>query len=683
MQHSSSARTSSDDDDRLFQDAFSSEHEDDEDAFPFAIDDGDADADADGVAQQDEAELAGDENNNYEPLFPDDNEIAADSQGADNIGGGSVESKEANGKEAAAATNSSGDALDSSTAGQEFSIGEDEDEGDGDGDGANCEISGAPPIEKVTSPQESPEKGPLGLSSALLHDVDLAEQNGPEDSHENPLPREGLAPPTPIQIAQTTSSGESWEPVEDDGVSMNNTVQYELLPGLFAHLSDDAVVGLHDVESYTQSDADANNNCQTFDVIVSAKKACLGSGSFLLGGDVTSGDGYVVTARDVAIRAQLVKPRDARHDWDVMLRDLNLSVSGGLELDPQVDRAQVVEFLAKFGCGTVAKDDTDAEVAPPQPNMPARRMTKEEWQVFLRNVREDKRATSNSSVEPVQEGKRDSAEKIDFLIPNVKVFDVSCRVSKEKTINFPQCSGTSTCTLRTLLEYYFRSILNTIDEESPSDGNSQLDSRYSVADVTSVKASIVGAAAGAAVAGPIGFLAGSYLGSQLGRKHSGAVVGATAGCLFGPVGLIAGACVGESRRNLNAGASTMPTSSFGQSTTATPGLASAAADHVASNKYEYAGTAGVVAGATAGSVAGPVGMVAGAFLGSVSARKATENASSAAAEMSEREGRQGYRFGDVTRGLVARGKEARGADQNGKYQFGDLTRGLFGGKKNG
>lgn len=677
MQHSSSAITSSDDDDRLFQDAFSSEHEDDADAFPFAIDDGDADADGD--AQQDEAEHAGDENNDYEPLFPDDGEIAANNQDDDtskddNVGG-TVKSEEANGKEAAAAaaTNSYGDALDSSTAGREFSIGEDEDEGDD----ANCEIGGGPPIEKDTSSQ-------VTLSSALLDDVDLAEQNGgPEDSHEKSSPKEGLAPPTPIQIAQTTSSGESWEPVEDDGISMNNTVQYELLPGLFAHLSDDAVVGLHDVESYTQSDTDANNNCQTFDVIVSAKKACLGSGSFLLGGDVTSGDGYVVTARDVAIRAQLLKPRDARTEWDVVLRDLNVSVSGGMELDPQAERTQVVEFLAKFGCGSVAKDDTDAEVAPPQPTMPARRMTKEEWQVFLRNVREDKRATSNSSMEPVQEVNRDAAEKIDFLIPNVKVFDVSCQVSKEKTINFPQCSGTSTCTLRTLLEYYFRSILNTIDEEGPSDGNSQLDSRYSVADVTSVKASIVGAAAGAAVAGPIGFLAGSYLGSQLGRKHSGAVVGATAGCLFGPVGLIAGACVGESRRNLNAGASTMPTSSFGQSTTATPGLASAAADHVASNKYEYAGTAGVVAGATAGSVAGPVGMVAGAFLGSVSARKATENASSAAAEISEREGRQGYRFGDVTRGLVARGKEARGAGENGKYQFGDLTRGLFGGRKNG
>lgn len=159
MQHSSSAITSSDDDDDLFQDAFSSEHEDDEDAFPFAIDDGDAD----GVAQQDEAELAGDENNNYKPLFPDDGEIAADNQDDDtsksDIVGGSVESEEANGKEALAATNSSGDALDSSTAGQEFSIGEDEDEGDAEGDDADCDISGAPP-EKTPLPKRIQKRAP-------------------------------------------------------------------------------------------------------------------------------------------------------------------------------------------------------------------------------------------------------------------------------------------------------------------------------------------------------------------------------------------------------------------------------------------------------------------------------------------------------------------------------------------
>jgi len=641
--------TSSDDDDRMFQDALSSEHDDD--AFPFAIH-----GDGDGDNEQKLAELAVDEDNNYEALFPDAGEIAANSQeesesGAENNGGSaglekSLEEGPNDGHE-------------------KFLIGEDEDGGDG-GDVNDND----PASERDAPSHDETGKDPVGLSSALLDDVNLADRNGaPDDSHEE-------SPTTPIPIPQSASSGESWEPVEDNAASLNNSVQYELLPGLFAHLSDDAVVGLHDVESYTASDADANNNCQLFDVIVSAKKACLGSGSFLLGGDVTTRDGYVVTARDVTIRAQLVKPRDTRDDWDVMLRDMNISVRGGLELDPQADRTHVVDFLAKFGCGTVVKDEADAEASTAQPSMPARRMTKEEWQQFLRNVREDKRGSE-------KETQRD-AEQIDFLVPNVKVFEVSCHVAKETTIHFPQCQGTATCTLRTLLEYYFRSILNVIDEERPC--NPQLDGRYSVADVTSVKGSIVGAACGAAVAGPIGFLAGSYLGSQLGRKHSSAVLGATAGCFFGPVGLIAGACVGESRRTLNVGASA---SAFGQSTTETigqstaSGVASAAAAHVASNKYEYAGTAGVVAGATAGSVAGPVGMVAGAFLGSVSARKATENASSAAAEVGEREGRRGYSFGDITRGLVARGKEARGADRREGYQFGDFTRGLLGSAKKG
>ena len=662
--HSSPAMTSSDDGDASFQDALSSE----EDVrFPFAIrDDDDDDDDGGGGGGGSGEEVAADENN-YKPLFPEDDGALADNQD------GGVSNNESVGRSAQSGacvgekegTNSSDghdDALDYSVStGREFSIGEDEGD-DGDDDCNGPDENGATP------PQISTREDPMVSSTALLDDVDLADQNAnsPRDPHPN----------------SPTSSGESWEPVEDDGVSMNNAVQYEILPGLFAHLSDDAVVGLHDVESYTQSDVD-NNSCQIFDVIVSAQKACLGRGSFLLGGDVTSGDAYVITARNVTIRAQLVKPHDgARDDWDVALRDLNISITGGLELYPQADRTQVADFLAKFGVGADAKDkveeETSSQHASPQPNIPARRMTKEEWQQFLRNAREDKRA--NSSMESPQ---RDAA-RIDFLISNAKVFEFSCKVSKERTINFPACEGTAKCTLRTLLEYYFRSILNTIEQEGRCGGNPELDGKYSVADVTSVKGSIVGAAVGS-VAGPIGFLAGSYLGSQLGRKHSGAVVGATAGCLFGPVGLIAGAYVGESRRNLNAGASTRSLSAFGQSTSteqSTGGLASVAADHVSTNKYEYAGTAGVVAGAAAGSVAGPIGMVAGAYLGSVSARKATENASSAAAEASEREGRRGYAFGDITRGLVARGKEARGADRQEGYQLGDFSRGLFGGKKN-
>ena len=667
MQHSSSAMTPSDDGDASFQDALSSEEDI---RFPFAIRDDDDGGGGGGGGSGEE--VAADENN-YEPLFPeDDGAIAADNQDGGVSNNESVGHSAQSGacvgkKEGTNSSDGHDDALDYSVStGREFSIGEDEGD-DGDDDCNGPDENGATP------PQISTREDPMVSSTALLDDVDLADQNA-------------NSPPAPILIPQTTSSGESWEPVDDDGVSMNNAVQYEILPGLFAHLSDDAVVGLHDVESYTQSDID-NNSCQIFDVIVSAQKACLGRGSFLLGGDVTSGDAYVITARNVTIRAQLVKPHDgARDDWDIALRDLNISITGGLELYPQADRTQVADFLAKFGFGADAKDkveeETSSQHASPQPNIQARRMTKEEWQQFLRNAREDKRA--NSSMEsPKKEAQRDAA-RIDFLISNAKVFEVSCKVSKERTINFPACEGTAKCTLRTLLEYYFRSILNTIEQEGRCGGNPELDGKYSVADVTSVKGSIVGAAVGS-VAGPIGFLAGSYLGSQLGRKHSGAVVGATAGCLFGPVGLIAGAYVGESRRNLNAGASTRSLSAFGQSTSteqSTGGLASVAADHVSTNKYEYAGTVGVVAGAAAGSVAGPIGMVAGAYLGSVSARKATENASSAAAEASEREGRRGYAFGDITRGLVARGKEARGADRQEGYQLGDFSRGLFGGKKN-
>lgn len=38
---------------------------------------------------------------------------------------------------------------------------------------------------------------------------------------------------------------------------------------------------------------------------------------------------------------------------------------------------------------------------------------------------------------------------------------------------------------------------------------------------------------------------------------------------------------------------------------------------------------------------------------------------------------QGYRFGDITRGIVARGRQLDGRDKNSGYKFGDFTRGLF------
>ena len=42
---------------------------------------------------------------------------------------------------------------------------------------------------------------------------------------------------------------------------------------------------------------------------------------------------------------------------------------------------------------------------------------------------------------------------------------------------------------------------------------------------------------------------------------------------------------------------------------------------------------------------------------------------------------QGYRFGDVTRSVVAKGKKTSGRSEQDGYRFGDFSRGLFGGKK--
>ena len=40
---------------------------------------------------------------------------------------------------------------------------------------------------------------------------------------------------------------------------------------------------------------------------------------------------------------------------------------------------------------------------------------------------------------------------------------------------------------------------------------------------------------------------------------------------------------------------------------------------------------------------------------------------------------EGYKFGDITRGIIARGKQLRGETKDSNYRFGDFTRGLFGG----
>jgi hypothetical protein len=38
---------------------------------------------------------------------------------------------------------------------------------------------------------------------------------------------------------------------------------------------------------------------------------------------------------------------------------------------------------------------------------------------------------------------------------------------------------------------------------------------------------------------------------------------------------------------------------------------------------------------------------------------------------------EGYQFGDFTKGIINKGKKARGKDESSGYKFGDFTRGLF------
>ena len=130
----------------------------------------------------------------------------------------------------------------------------------------------------------------------------------------------------------------------------------------------------------------------------------------------------------------------------------------------------------------------------------------------------------------------------------------------------------------------------------------------------------------------------------------------------------------------------------------------------------YSGVVGGSVGAMAGMmVLGPVGLLAGSLVGQVAGKSAGKSMSSRdmdtddqkdpRADDSELFGtvtsmtdhsetdqsitlsmrsvdsktgeRKPYRFGDVTRGIVARGKAARGDSSESSYKFGDFTRGLL------
>lgn len=535
-----------------------------------------------------------------------------------------------------------------------------------------------PPMQSL--PAESSE--PKLLSSQQKSDFSFERPSAPLTGGMRVPPLHAFPQKQPSLKYPVTLPGSSFEIDGGEHASEKIVIQYEILPGLFAQMSDDAVVSLHDVDGYTHHDGERKH----FDLLVSAKKVSLGLGSFLLGKDI-AGDGYFLTAQDVMLQGQLMRPNEVGDQWDMTVRNLDISTKG-LVLDPNQDQKKIQDFLSKFGYTSadsdLSGDAGDTPESHPMP-LPTRRLSREEWEHFLKNARDDKRGNASPVKTHADEGEssldqnQSPSSQVDFMIPNVRVQPVTCKVTTENALEFPECEGTADCTVRTLLEYYCRSILQSMRETSPNDGDGN-GSSTTLSDITSIKGSLMGAAAGAAVLGPVGFLAGSYLGGQMGRKHSSSVLGASAGAaLFGPVGLIAGACYGESTRSVNLLEGTIegPKPYFGSVAMEeeTKKITERAVEHLSSNKYEYAGTTGVTAGATAGSVLGPVGMIAGAVIGSISARNAVESVSDPSTSASAERG--SYRFGDISRSVVARGKKSRGSDTKDGYQFGDFTRGLL------
>lgn len=109
------------------------------------------------------------------------------------------------------------------------------------------------------------------------------------------------------------------------------------------------------------------------------------------------------------------------------------------------------------------------------------------------------------------------------------------------------------------------------------------------------------------------------------------------------------------------------------------------ADYLEQNKGRFTGVAVGTAGAAAGLViAGPLGAMAGSYLGSMGSQAVLESKEKKAKAPADKEitkqsesKNEGYRFGDRTRALVARGKEATGRETVEGYRFGDISRGLF------
>ena len=460
--------------------------------------------------------------------------------------------------------------------------------------------------------------------------------------------------------------------------------QFELISGLWVTLSANAEI------------------CRLEDgsLSVRAETASLGDSS----------NSFLITAKGLLLQARLVGSE---------VHNLVVSLEGGMTLDPFVTREKVQNFLHAFGLPKIIVKDGDhgKETSIPTTTTTTTtttrksRMSRKEWEQFLCSVQTNTTTTTpndnnnnNDSpvlipLESIQTADAHGLfQKLDLKIPNVEVKAVQFHLpsyNNNATMNFLDCQGSQCATLRTLLEYYIRSVLDQMDLWSGTKADVSLSAVAS--DVASVKASMVGGSVGIVLLGPMGFVAGSYLGNRWMRQSSSAVTGGTAGlALFGPVGLVAGAVAtteGQGVVAVHPAAARRPqpkksTTIDDSGRVQRKSVVKTTSDAVAADKYEYAGSTGVLAGAALGlAIAGPIGLVAGSVAGSMGGRKLVEATSTSMARNSESskttisqnigDKRQPYRFGDFTRGVVARGKESRSADEKEGYRFGDFARGLF------
>jgi len=447
---------------------------------------------------------------------------------------------------------------------------------------------------------------------------------------------------------------------ESCGLKQRKQTRYEILPGLWAELSDDAVV---------QIDTSTTSDSNDLKLTVRSK-----------GVKILHGNHLLFSGENIDLKGEIFDKITADNNGIRTFRNIVVSI-GRFKVDPLADREMLARFNDLFSLLPMKAPEKQQKQ-----DIPSKPLSREQFEELCQNAKNDVRP------EIEQKTKEERVQSVpDIIIPCVKILATNCEVSHNpvRTIDFPICEGSESCTLRTLIEYYMKSILNTIDIQL---GNkADISAAAITSDIVSLKTSLIGGAIGGTLIGPIGFLAGSYIGGEIGRKHSSSIAGGVVGgALFGPAGMVAGAvtCAENKPTTTTANVSTKSKDSKKvlNKTTDNP-----------CKKYEFAGATGAYAGSFVGvstgfAVLGPFGVVpgaiAGAVAGSISGRKIVENTTATKKNNTgdiahgSKTDEKPYEFGDITRGIISNGKKSRGANTKDKYQFGDFTRGLLKKMKN-